>query len=144
MPKHPGYPFVPKTTAHVRVGDFWAIPLRRGGWYACGQVLYVPEGRVNVVVGLLDWCEPDLPTADAIAGAPILDWNAVHIKSIRLTGGPLLGNSPLEPGGWAMGWTGWGYLEIESRAHNHFGRHFPDEPNRAVERPQPLRREAQE
>ena len=143
MPKHPGYPFVPKTTTHVLAGDFWAISLRRGGWYACGQVLYVPEGRVTLVVGLLDWCEPVPPTADAIAGAPVLDWNGAHVKTIELTGGPLLGHSLLDGGGgWALGYGAWGFLEIENRAHAHFGRHFPDAPSPAVERPQPLRREA--
>ena len=98
VPKHPGYPFVPKTTSHIRAGGFWAIPLRRGGWYACGQVLYV-EGRVNLVVGLLDWCEPVRPTAEGIADSPVLDWNGAHVKTIELTGGPLLGHSPLAGGG---------------------------------------------
>ena len=144
MPNHPGYPFVAKTTSHVRAGDFWAIPLRRGGWYACGQVLYVPEGRVMLVVGLLDWCEPVPPTAEAIAGAAVLDWNGAHVKTIELTGGPLLGHSPLAGGGWALGYGVWGYLEIENVAHARFGRHFPEAPNPAIEPPQPLRRDLSE
>ena len=138
MPKHPGYPFVPKTTSNVRAGDFWAIPLRRGGWYACGQVLYVPEGRVKLIVGLLDWCEPGPPTAEATAGVPVLDWNGAHVKTIALTGGPLLGHSSLTSGGWALGYGAWGYLEIENRAHARFGRHFPEQPNPATEHPAPL------
>ena len=142
MPAHPGFPFVPRSTAHVRAGDFWGIPLRRGGWYARGQVLYVPDGRVAVVVGLLDWCEPVPPAADSIAGAGVLDWAGAHVKTIGLTGGPLLGHRLLDSGGgWALGGVTWGYLEIENRAHTHFGRHFPVEPTPAVERPQPLVRE---
>ena len=140
MLEHPGYPFVPTSTTHIRAGDFWAIPLRRGGWFACGQVLYVwPQGRRRVVVGLLDWCEPSAPTADAVAGAGVLDFAHVHIKCIDLTGGPLLGNSPQPTGeGWALGGGTWGYLEIEARAHDQFGRHFPESPHPAIERPAPL------
>lgn len=143
MPKHPGYPFIPKSTAHIRAGDFWAIPLRRGGWFACGRVLYVwPQGRVHVVIGLLDWCEPELPTADTVAGAEVLAFGHAHIKSIKLTGGPLLGNYPLQPGeGWALGGSTWGYLEIERMAHSQFGRHFPEHPSPATERPSPLQRD---
>lgn len=140
MPKHPGYPFIPKSTAHLRAGDFWAIPLRRGGWYACGRVLCVwPEGRVHVVIGLLDWCEPAPPSAESVDGAAVLEFGHAHVKTIALTGGPLLGNHPLALGeGYALGGSTWGYLFIEDRAHSHFGRHFPEHPNPATERPAPL------
>ena len=125
--------------------------MRRGGWYACGRVLRVWDSRVDLTVGLLDWCEPVLPSAATIAGARVLDYSKVHIKSIQLTGGPLLGHRPLEDDG---GWEGlvggpdrgpglhegaWGYLEIEALAHKYFGRHFPEQPHPAVERPPPLR-----
>jgi hypothetical protein len=148
--KHPGFPFAPKSTAHVRAGDFWAIPLRRGGWYACGRVLRVWDSRVNLTVGLLDWCEPVLPTPDNIAGARVLRYSMIHIKSGRLTGGELLGHRPLvQDGGWeslvgepdlgpGVHEGAWGYLFIEELAHGHFGRHFPESPNPAVERPVPL------
>ena len=151
MPRRPDYPFEPKSTAHVQAGDFWGIPLRRGGWYACGRVLRVWDSRVNLTVGLLDWCEPVLPSADNIEGAQVLAYSMVHIKSIRLTGGVLLGHRPLQDDG---GWEGlvgepdrgpgihegaWGYLHIEDLAHDYFGRHFPEQPNPAVERPTPLR-----
>jgi len=92
-----------------------------------------------VVIGLLDWCEPSLPTVDSVTGAEVLEFGHAHIKSIELTGGPLLGNYPLQPGeGWALGGSTWGYLVIEERAQSYFGRHFPEDPNPAIERPAPL------
>lgn len=145
-------PFTPKSTAYVRAGDFWGIPLRRGGWYACGRVLRLGDSRVDLTIGLLDWCEPTPPTTDNIAGARVLDYGSAHIKTIGLTGGALLGHRPLEAdGGWPVlvgvpdegrRWNepAWGYLEIEGRTHEYFGRHFPEHPIPASERPAPLQR----
>jgi hypothetical protein len=82
----PTFPFTPKTTAYVRAGDFWGIPLRRGGWYACGRVLRLGDSRVDLTIGLLDWCEPTPPTTDNIAGARVLDYGSAHIKTIGLEG----------------------------------------------------------
>lgn len=146
------FPLVPKTTTGIEPGDFWAIPLRRGGWFACGRVLWLGPGRVTLTVGLLDWCEPGEPTAASIADSPILTYGQVHLKCVLLTGGALLGHHPLDGDtGWTdlqqrpdfrrgMGEPIWGYLEIESRTHRCFGRHFPVLPERATERPVPLRR----
>ena len=147
------YPFVPKTTSGVRPGDFWAIPLRRGGWFASGRVLWLGSSRVELAVGLMDWCEPIPPTAQAIANRKILTYGRVHIKCIELTGGPIIGNCPLEgDAGWrelqsrpdfrrGMGEEVWGFMEIEARAHNIFGRHFPDVEGIAAERPPALEQE---
>lgn len=154
MPHPRIFPFEPRTTAHVRPGDFWAIPTRRGGWYCCGRVLATGvEGsrgrRTALVVGLMDWCEPHPPTTDALAGAVVTGYGAAHIKTIRETGGPLLGHRPFEPdGGLDVLLAGrpihddlvtWGYASIEVEAHALFGRHFPGTPSVAAERPAPLR-----
>lgn len=150
MSPHPGFPFRPKSTSYVRAGDFWGIPLRRGGWYACGRVLRVWDSRVHVTTGLLDWCEPDPPTTDSIAGARVLRYSMAHIKSIGLTGGSLLGHRPLaDDGGWValvgapdrgpgLHEGAWGLVFIEDLAHSYFGRHFPASPNPAVDRPPAL------
>lgn len=152
MPRPP-FPFTPKSTAHVLAGDFWGIPLWRGGWYACGRVLRVWDSRVLFTIGLLDWCEPVPPTADKIAGARVLEHGKAHIKTVAHTGEALLGHRPLEDdGGWAalvgipdrgpsLDEPTWGYGMIADRAHSYFGRHFPEQPNPAVERPAPLQNE---
>jgi hypothetical protein len=139
MGRHPGYPFDPRSTAHIRPGDFWAIPTRRGGWYCCGQVLGFPAygDTRTIIVGLLDWCEPDLPTADSIAGVRVLDYGDAHVKTVRETGGMLLGHGtpPVVPGLDNPNLSVWGYQVIEEVAHEHFGRHFPEEPHPAIDRP---------
>lgn len=151
MARHPGYPFEPKSTAYVRPGDFWAIPTRRGGWYCCGRVLAVDVQEVatsrSLIVGLLDWCEPDPPTSDRIVGCIVLDYGVVHIKTVRETGGVLLGHRPLDADGGLEVLLGghavndcpvWGYKSIEGVAHDRFGRHFPEQPAGATMRPAPL------
>ncbi len=146
MSRHPGYPFVPRTNAHVRAGDYFAIPLPRGGWFCAGRVLK-PRTRINnrwVTLGLLDWCEPESPTSDAIAGVKVLDYGREHVRVLEPLGG-LLGNRPLEAdGGLEYLLDGrpvsgdavetWSSI-IAARAHARFGRHFPESPAQATERP---------
>jgi len=146
------FPFTPTSTAHIRPGDFWAIPLRRGGWFACGRVLRVSGSRVLLTVGLLDWCEPVPPTSESIAGTAVLDVGSAHVKTIAMTGGGLVGHRSLDEDGGLSGLLGpddpgtlegeavWGYLSIEDKAHNAFGRHFAEQPTPATVRPSGLSR----
>jgi hypothetical protein len=142
------FPFTPRLTSDVEVGDFWGIRLRRGGWYACGRVLRL-DSRVMLTVGLLDWCEPAPPTSERIGGARVLDWGVAHVKTVELTGGRLLGHRDLAEDGGLVHLVGvsadalgdepvWGYLSIEDKAHDRFGRHFPEEGTQATERPSAL------
>jgi hypothetical protein len=71
--------------AHVRPGDFWGIPTRRGG------------------VVLLR------------AGARLLRLDDAALSCRRL--------------------VTWGYQVIEGLAHEYFGRHLPEYPEPATERP---------
>lgn len=146
------FPLTPRSTAKIEPGDFWAVPLRRGGWFACGRVLQRLDSRVLLIVGLLDWCEPLPPTAESIAGAPVLAAGAAHIKTIELTGGALLGHRDLAEDGGLRRLVAalpdglddppvWGYLSIEDKAHDAFGRHFRDESSPATERPSALRQQ---
>jgi hypothetical protein len=150
MPKHPGYPFIPRSTTHLRVGDFWAIPLRRGGWFACGRVLCLLPSRTRVLMGLMDWCEPTIPTAESLRGCTVLNCGAGHVTlSLTQAGRPILGNLALEDydhwqaegAAWvalAVGTVTFGGDALEGPAHSHFGRHFPEQPSPATERPSPL------
>ena len=144
------FPLTPRSTAKIESGDFWSVPLRRGGWFGCGRVLQLLDSRVLLVVGLLDWCESQPPSAESIAGAPVLAVGSVNIKAIELTGGALLGHRDLGLDGGLprllVSMPGalsdppvWGYLSIEDKAHDAFGRHFPENPNPATERPSALR-----
>src|SRR6476660_9537596 len=67
------YPFLPRSTKAMLLGQFWAIPLSDGR-FACGRVV---ELRVRddgtrdsrgFLAGLLDWVGSSNPTSDSIAG----------------------------------------------------------------------------
>jgi hypothetical protein len=100
----------------------------------------------SLVVGLLDYCEPEPPSSDGIAGRKVLEWGIAHVKTIRETGGALLGHRPIEAhGGLEELLSGrqlgdcsvWGFKVIEGYAHDYFGRHFPEHPAIATVRPSP-------
>ncbi len=88
------YPFTPKTTTKVRVGDFWSIVLDDGR-YAAGRVLQVLD-RVTVLGCVLDWSGDAPPTEEAIACAGILAAGRMHLRTIEDCGEGILGNRTLE------------------------------------------------
>ena len=93
------YPFQPKTTAKLRPGDFWPIPLMDGS-FGCGRVLEVsprdvPGARVQFYGALMDWRGSDLPTAERLAGSTPLEQAIMHLRSITQIGGQVIGNRPL-------------------------------------------------
>jgi hypothetical protein len=101
-------------------------------------------------MGLMDWCGPTTPTAGNLRGCKVLNYGAGHVKwSLTETGLPVLGNLGLEDydhwraeaGAWAdleVGTMTLGGDGLEPHAHAHFGRHFPEQPSPATERPTPL------
>jgi hypothetical protein len=94
----PRYPFVPKSNAYLRAGQFWAVPLSDGR-FACARVLdvartpdlHVPANSRMFLAGLLDWVSPQPPTTESIAGARPIEQGFAHIKAILTTGGEVLG-----------------------------------------------------
>ena len=94
------YPFVPKSTAHMREGQFWDIPLSNGR-FACGRVLQfnMQNGKRHsriFLAGLIDWCGKKLPTVTSIAGRALLRQGAVHIQTITWNKGAIRGWRSLE------------------------------------------------
>lgn len=108
MPKTITFPFEPKSIAHLRAGQYWAIPLSDGR-FGCGRVLYVPGTSdpepslyLNTQIflaGLMDWSGDELPTAQAIAGCKLLDQGRAHVAAITDTGSKILGQRDLESDG---------------------------------------------
>lgn len=85
------YPFEPKSNASILPGQFWGIPLKSNA-YACGRVLEVgPKTGRQIVVGLMDWVGAVPPTSEAIAGCKVIEHGGAHIKTIKETGGAILG-----------------------------------------------------
>jgi hypothetical protein len=97
------YPFVPKSTARLVPGQYWAIPLSNGK-YGCGRVIQVAENsrtksRVMFLAGVQEWVGTSAPTAQAIAGTTVAHQGKAHILAILKTGGEVLGCRPLEADG---------------------------------------------
>ena len=97
------YPFIPKSNARLEPGQFWSIPLSDGR-FACGRVLRVDRDaaygrRTTFIAGLLDWVGSEPPTAESIAGAPLLEAGHAHIATISEEGGTVLGARALESDG---------------------------------------------
>ena len=88
-------PFAPKSTAHMKPGQYWSLPLSRGR-FGCGVVLALVqrEGKADTrifLAGLLDWIGDTPPTDNAIANRTVIAERFAHIKMIQMTGGELIG-----------------------------------------------------
>ncbi|HEV8403856.1 MAG TPA: hypothetical protein VGQ31_12580 [Candidatus Limnocylindrales bacterium] len=99
----PTYPLTPKTTAHLRPGQFWSIPLSDGR-FGCGRVLRVGGdrpggGRTRFIGAIQDWVGDAPPTPEAIAGSPVLVVGNAHVRLISFDGGEILGERPLSADG---------------------------------------------
>jgi hypothetical protein len=96
----PNYPLVPRSTAALLSGHFWALPLSDGS-FGCGRVVdLTPPGavgaRVWFLAAVLDWHSEVPPTHESIAGVGCLDQGRAHLKAITETGGSILGYRSLE------------------------------------------------
>src|SRR6478752_1864239 len=93
------YPLIPKTTAHLRPGQFWSIPLADGR-FGCGRVLRIDRdrpsgGRTRFIGAILDWVGDSPPSAEAIAGSTVLAVGNAPVRLITFGGGAILGERPL-------------------------------------------------
>lgn len=100
MAKKIVYPFLPKKPSEISEGDFYFIPLSNGR-FACGRILLIERtssGRKtkSLLVGLHDWSGNEHPTAACIHECKIVEQGVMHINSIDVVGGKVLGNKPLE------------------------------------------------
>ena len=94
----PSYPFVPKSNASLRAGQFWAVPLSDGR-FGCGRVLDVPRiGDLHVPA--TRGCSWPACSTGSVRGRPRTSRSLArqldaqgfaHIKTILTTGGELLG-----------------------------------------------------
>ncbi|NNM14588.1 MAG: hypothetical protein HKO58_09695 [Gammaproteobacteria bacterium] len=92
------YPLVPKSTARLEPGQFWAFPIR-GKAYACGVVLQLvtingKKDNRSFIAGLLNWTGTKKPIGDDLKDCEVLEHGQAHIKSIVETGGEILGKIP--------------------------------------------------
>lgn len=111
---------------HLRPGQFWSVPLSDGR-FGCGRVLNVDRApgygsRTWFLGAVLDWVDAEPPTAESIAGAPVLEVGHAHIDVITSDGGAVLGEAPLTEvppaSEQVMGYWGGGYTR--KRAERRF------------------------
>jgi len=90
-------PFAPESTEHLKAGHFWAIPITGSQQFGCGVVVALEVSASGqrdpqlFVAGLLDWIGEAPPDAGSIAGRPLVRCYNVHIKTILISGGELIG-----------------------------------------------------
>ena len=97
------YPLTPKSTARMRPGQFWSIPLSNNR-FACGRVLQVARahGRNDTrmfLAGLMDWTGDAPPEEKDLVGRAILEIGQAHIRTITELGAQILGCRALEDDG---------------------------------------------
>jgi len=94
------FPFVPKSSRDLQLGDFWAVSLNDGR-FGCAVVTDLKSSgvasRKNLIVGLVDWIGPVPPTKAEAAGE-IFAQGLTRIEAITATGSSILGNVPLPKG----------------------------------------------
>jgi Immunity protein 26 len=94
------YPFEPRSNAYLKPGQFWAIPLSNGR-FACGRVLasardtddpiLLGGSRMIFLAALMDWVGDAPPTQDELIGRNVIAQGNAHVRTIRQTGGVVLG-----------------------------------------------------
>lgn len=92
----PTYPFTPKSTARMKAGQFWGVPVGEQR-FAGGAVLSIAKKENGqrdsrrFLADLLDWIGRDQPTAAEIVGRRIVAYGYAHLKAITENGGTLVG-----------------------------------------------------
>lgn len=96
----PIYPHAPKSTSHLRRGQFWAIPLEDGRYGAgCVVGIHTKEGRPSsrlFIAGVVDWNGAHPPQAAELAGRSVVEFAFAHIKAITEAGGAIIGEAALQ------------------------------------------------
>lgn len=88
------YPFKPKSTAYLRTGQFWAVPLSDGR-FACGYVVKTVPGRRRMfVAGLTNWLGNSPPEARDLVGCEVIDHAGAGLMTITEHGPEILGRCP--------------------------------------------------
>lgn len=97
------YPFKPRSSASLRPGDFWALPLSDGR-FGCGRVIALKPkagtgSRSMLLAGLMNWVGSRPPSSEGLAGRMTVAQGEIHLRSIWETGGEILGNRELDEDG---------------------------------------------
>lgn len=100
MKRKKTYPFIPKSTALLERGDFWAILLKDGSFGAgCVVGSALAGGKVQsriFIAGVVAWHGTSPPEAEQLFGRRVVEHAFAHIKAITESGGSILGRAHLQ------------------------------------------------
>jgi hypothetical protein len=124
------YPFRPKSTAHLKPGQYWSFKVE-GNRFVAGVVISLrrKDGTIDrrlFLAGLLDWCGDTVPQPHDLESKSIRERGFAHIKAIAENGGEILGEfspcwdfpSEIEP---TDSISTWGYGVIRVYAQKYYG-----------------------
>jgi hypothetical protein len=94
------FPFVPKSNAFLRPGDFWGFQFAPNK-FSAGRVIEMPwqhglDERRCFLAGLIDWCGPAPPLAADIAGKKVLEQGTMHVRAFTFSKWEIDGNRDIE------------------------------------------------
>src|SRR5262245_49569999 len=97
------YPFQPKSTAHLKPGQFWSVPLTDGR-FGCGRVLQLGGALIPVKSraffgGLQAWVGEIPPSAETPLGSEFVRYGVIHVRAVSFANGAILGERSLEVDG---------------------------------------------
>lgn len=100
------YPFVPRGTGDLQLGDLWSVRLK-GGDLAVLQVRGLKASgkgaHTHFVTGVLDWREPRLPVGFDLRGRRVLTEGVVRFEVFAPDRAAVFGSSDLAvpPAAWS-------------------------------------------
>ena len=102
MPRPRTYPFRPKSTVNLRIGDLLEVHREDGRW-GCLQVTDLKESgtgaRTSLVVGVLPWVGDCPPTSADVAGMAVIEQGLAHIDIFAEGGLMVVGHCDVVPSG---------------------------------------------
>ena len=97
------FPFSPRTTGDLEIGDLIAIALDAGGW-GCLQVTDLKRGGAgslkNLVVGVLEWHGVEEPTPASVLGSEVREQGLTRIELYTEGGYQVTGSCAVSPNPW--------------------------------------------
>lgn len=97
------FPFSPRSTREIEIGDLVAVPVVGGGW-GCLQVTDLKRrgtgALTTLVVGVLDWHGPEAPTAASVLGSPVTEQGLTRVELFTQGGYRITGTCAVGPNPW--------------------------------------------
>ena len=92
-------PIPPKSTAHLRRGDFWALPLADGSFGAgcvVGDCIRGSKKHTRLfIAGVVAWQGQEPPNVTDVKDRPVIAHAFAHIKTITSSGGCIIGRGQI-------------------------------------------------